>query len=439
MTGIGTDYSLHITELNQRVKTICEREKLAGLVIHSGKTHRQFLDDMDYPFKVNPHFKAWLPLIENPNCWLVVDGHNKPTLIYYRPVDFWHKVEDLPQTFWTEQFEIKLLTQADKVAELLPKHIEQWAYIGEHLDVAQVLGMEQRNPDTVLQYLHFHRSFKTDYELHCLRDANRIAVIGHQAAKEAFLARRSEVEIQRAYLKAVEQSENQIPYNTIIALNENAAILHYMVLEAERPDDHRSFLIDAGANSSGYASDITRTYSFESNRFSELIQAMDKLQLEIIARMKPGVSYTDLHIETHQKIALLLLDFGLAHGDANCLIEQGITRTFFPHGLGHMLGLQVHDVAGFSNDEKGTHLASPSEHPFLRCTRTLAERQVLTIEPGLYIIDSLLNQLKQDKRQQLVNWNTVDELRPYGGIRIEDNVIIHAGGVENITRDFGLN
>ena len=439
MTSIGKDYALHINELNQRVKTICDREHLAGLVIHSGKAHRQFLDDMDYPFKVNPHFKAWLPLIDNPNCWIVANGTDKPVLIYYRPVDFWHKVEDLPQTFWTEYFEIKCLTQADKVAQLLPSNITQWAYIGEHLDVAQVLGMEQRNPDSVLQYLHFHRSFKTNYELACLREANRIAVTGHQAAREAFYAKGSEIDIQRAYLKAVEQSENQIPYNTIIALNENAAILHYMVLEAQKPEQHRSFLIDAGANCGGYASDITRTFCAQQNRFSDLIQAMDKLQLSIIAMMKPGVSYVDLHIETHNKIAQILIEFGLATGSVESLVEQGITGVFFPHGLGHMLGLQVHDVAGFSHDEQGTHIAAPSAHPFLRCTRTLAERQVLTIEPGLYIIDSLLESLKQDQRNQQINWDTVTELRPFGGIRIEDNVIITANGSENITRDLGLN
>ncbi len=439
MASLDQLYSLHITQLNQRVAQACQRERLSGLLIHAGKLHRQFLDDMEYPFKVNPHFKAWLPLINNPDCWVVADGINKPVLIYYRPVDFWHKVEDLPQTFWTEHFEIKLLTQTDKVAELLPRDIGRWAYIGEDPDTARALGVTRCNPENVLNYLHFHRSFKTDYELECIREANRIAVKGHAAAKAAFSARGSEVEIQRAYLTAIGQGENQVPYNTIIALNENAAILHYMVPEYRKPPSHRSFLIDAGAGFGGYASDITRTYSCERNRFAELIEATDKLQSAVIAKMKPGVSYVDLHIETHQLIAQVLLDFDLAVGTPEGLIEQGVTAAFFPHGLGHMLGLQVHDVAGFSHDDRGAYVAAPAEHGFLRCTRILAERQVLTVEPGLYIIDSLLDRLKQDRRQRAVNWNTVDELRPYGGIRIEDNVIIHADGVENITRDLGLN
>ncbi|QBF83066.1 Xaa-Pro dipeptidase [Shewanella maritima] len=430
-------YHDHISELNRRVADVCQRENIAGLIIHSGQYHRQFLDDMDYPFKVNPHFKAWLPLLDNPNSWLVVNGQDKPTLIYYRPEDFWHKVNDVPQTFWTEHFDIKLLTKADRVAELLPKQITDWAYIGEHLDVADVLGFSSRNPDAVLNYLHYHRADKTQYELECLRRANQIAVKGHLAAKQAFYNGASEFEIQQQYLSEIGQGENEVPYGNIIALNQNAAILHYTALEHQSPDSRYSFLIDAGANYHGYAADITRTYAFGKSRFYELIVAMDKLQLEIIDMMKPGVKYVDLHVETHVKLAQLLNEFGITTGSVESALDLGITKAIFPHGLGHMLGLQVHDMGGFAHDERGTHIAAPEEHPFLRCTRMLAANQVLTIEPGLYVIDSLLNKLS-DAAKASINWQLIDELRPYGGIRIEDNVIVHHDRNENMTREQGL-
>lgn len=439
MDQLANHFKSHIAELNHRVAEIVSRENLSGLVIHSGQPHRQFLDDMDYPFKVNPHFKAWLPILDNPHCWLLVNGRDKPQLIFYRPVDFWHKVADLPDAFWADHVEIKLLTKADKVAELLPNDIGQWAYIGEHLDVAEVLGFKTRNPDAVMSYLHYHRASKTQYELACMRKSNEIAVKGHIAARNAFFNGGCEFEIQQEYLTATNQGENEVPYSNIIALNENASILHYTKLEHLRPDNRRSFLIDAGASFFGYASDITRTYAFEKNIFSELIEAMNKLQLEIVAMMRPGVKYVDLHIATHQKIANILVAFNIASGDPQELVDQGITNVFFPHGLGHMLGLQVHDMGGFLHDERGTHIAAPDAYPFLRCTRTLAVNQVLTIEPGLYIIDSLLDELKQDTRKSLVNWNTVDLLRPFGGIRIEDNVIVHSDRNENMTRDCGLN
>ncbi|ABV34637.1 Xaa-Pro dipeptidase [Shewanella sediminis HAW-EB3] len=438
MDQLTNHFHAHVAELNRRVAEIVARENLSGLVIHSGQPHRQFLDDMDYPFKVNPHFKAWLPILDNPHCWLLVNGRDKPQLIFYRPVDFWHKVADLPDEFWTAHVDIKLLTKADKVADLLPKDIVDWAYVGEHLDVAEVLGFKTRNPDAVMSYLHYHRATKTEYELACMRKSNEIAVKGHVAAKNAFYNGGSEFEIQQQYLMATNQGENEVPYGNIIALNRNASILHYTKLENQSPQPRRSFLIDAGANFFGYASDITRTYAFEKNIFSELIEAMDRAQLEIIDTMRPGVKYVDLHLATHQKVAQMLIDFDLATGDREGLIEQGITSVFFPHGLGHMLGLQVHDMGGFLHDERGTHIAAPDAHPFLRCTRTLAANQVLTIEPGLYIIDSLLQGLKQDNRQHQVNWNSVDLLRPFGGIRIEDNVIVHSDKNENMTRDLGL-
>ena len=437
MEHLSELYRDHLNILKARAKEILSREKLAGLVIHSGQLHRQFLDDMDYPFKVNPHFKAWVPVVDNPNSWLVINGEDKPKLLFYKPQDFWHKVADVPDDYWTPHVDIQILTKAEQVAEYLPANLTEWAYIGEHLDVAEVLGLSARNPDAVMHYLHFHRATKTPYELACMREANRIAVLGHTAAKEAFFGGGSEYDIQLAYLTATAQGENDLPYGNIIGLNENASILHYMVQERKAPAQRHSFLIDAGASFAGYAADITRTYAFEKNPFHELIQAMNQLQLSVIDMMAPGIKYADMHLATHEKLASVLLAAGLAKGKSEDLLASGVTRAFFPHGLGHMIGLQVHDVGGFAQDDRGTHLAAPESHPFLRCTRTLEAGQVLTIEPGLYIIDSLLADLQPDAKA-MVNWQMVDLFRPFGGIRIEDNVVVHADSVENMTRECGL-
>lgn len=431
-------YAHHIAELNRRTRTVLERENLDALIIHSGQAKRQFLDDMDYPFKVNPHFKAWVPVLDNPNCWLVVDGINKPKLIFYRPVDFWHKVPPEPTDFWVGEFDIQLLVKPDQVAEFLPKDMTNMAYIGEQIDVADVLNIGLRNPEPVLAYLHYHRAYKTDYELDCLREANRIAVTGHQAAKAAFFAGGSEFEIQMAYLNATAHGANEVPYGNIVALNHNAAILHYTHLEHAKPQQHHSFLIDAGANFHGYASDITRTYAFEQNEFADLIAALNEKELAIIEKVKPGIRYTDLHLEMHQMIAELLQRFDFVKASPAEMIEKGITGTFFPHGLGHFLGLQVHDMGGFMADERGTHLAAPAEHPFLRCTRMIEPRQVMTIEPGLYFINSLLGDLAKTDSAALINWDKVEQFKHFGGIRIEDNIIVHQNHNENMTRDLNL-
>ena len=154
--------------------------------------------------------------------------------------------------------------------------------------------------------------------------------------------------------------------------------------------------------------------------------------------LKPGIKYTEVHLKSHELIAQVLADFDFVQLSPEAIVESGISRTFYPHGIGHHLGLQVHDVGGFMADERGTHVASPDNHPFLRCTRLIEPRQVFTIEPGLYFIDSLLADLKGTDQGKYINWHKVDAFRKFGGIRIEDNIIVHRERNENMTRDLGL-
>ncbi|MBL4631570.1 MAG: Xaa-Pro dipeptidase, partial [Paraglaciecola sp.] len=391
---LAQTYPQHISELQNRTREAIQRESIDGLIIHSGQGKRLFLDDNNYPFKVNPQFKAWLPVIDNPNCWLIVNGVDKPKLVFYRPKDFWHKVPDEPNDFWAQQFDIVLLTQADAVEKHLPFDKSKYAYIGEYIEVAKALGFDLVNPDRVMHYLHYQRAYKTDYGLACLREANRIAVDGHNAAKNAFEQGLSEYDINLAYLCAVRQGENQVPYNNIVALNENASILHYTELATEAPTHVRSFLIDAGASYNGYAADITRTYARDNGVFADLIKSLQKITLQCIDELKPGVSYTQIHISAYQQIASLLSDAGMVNLAANDVVESGIVNSFYPHGIGHFLGLQVHDVAGHVSDDRGTPNPAPEAHPFLRLTRNIEARQVFTVEPGLYFINSLLADLK---------------------------------------------
>jgi len=436
---LAAEYPAHIAQLQQTTKTALARENLEGLVIHSGQEIKAFLDDNCYPFKVNPHFKYWLPLLDIPNSWLVINGEDKPTLIYYQPVDFWHKITPLVDEYWTEYFSIKILTKASEVEKLLPYDKKGFAYIGSHVEVAKALGFELINPEPLLNYIHYHRAYKSNYEHECLRQSNALAVKAHQAARIAFLQGASEFTIQQAYLAAIGYSTNDTPYGNIVALNQNCSILHYMVLDKVTPQAHQSFLIDAGANFNGYAADITRTYAFKQDKFAELVTRMDQLMLTAVDGLKPGISYVDLHIQTYRAIGQILRDFNFINVDVDTAVESGIISTFFPHGLGHHLGLQVHDVGGFMADERGTHVNTPTAHPFLRTSRGIEAGQVFTIEPGLYFIDSLLSDLKASTNSDQINWQNVDEMRCYGGIRIEDNIIVHQSHNENMTRDLGLN
>jgi Xaa-Pro dipeptidase len=134
-------------------------------------------------------------------------------------------------------------------------------------------------------------------------------------------------------------------------------------------------------------------------------------------------------------LAEVLVDAELATGAPDTLLATGVTSAFLPHGLGHLLGLQVHDVGGHLADASGTRIDPPSGHPFLRLTRVLEEDMVVTIEPGLYFIDMLLENLRGTPAEHHVNWRTVDALRHCGGIRIEDDVRVRPDGAENLSRD----
>ena len=439
MDSLKTLYQTHIAMLQQRAQQVLTRNKLDAMLIHSGELLTVFLDDHDYPFKVNPQFKAWVPVTQVPNCWLWIDGVNKPKLWFYSPVDYWHNVEPLPNSFWTEAVDVVGLKSADEIGQLLPAQRENVAYIGPVVHRAAQLGIsaDNTNPKAVIDFLHYHRSIKTDYELACMREAQKLAVAGHRAAKEAFFSGLSEFDINQAYLTATGHRDIDVPYGNIVALNEHAAVLHYTRLDHLPPAKRHSFLIDAGAEYLGYAADLTRSYAAQKDSlYASLVAAMNSEELALIGTLKAGVRYTDYHLQMHQRIAKLLLKFDLAQGiSEEALVAENITGPFMPHGLGHPLGLQVHDVAGFMQDEAGTHLAAPAQYPYLRCTRVLEPGMVLTIEPGFYIIESLLAPLREGRFSQYLNWQAIDALKPYGGIRIEDNVVVHANRIENMPRD----
>ena len=268
-----------------------------------------------------------------------------------------------------------------------------------------------------------------------MRLASRRGARGHIAAEAAFRDGLGEFDIHRAYCKAVSHSDNELPYSNIIALNSHGAVLHYTDLEREAPQETRSFLIDAGAQVHGYASDITRTYSYDDTRFADLIERMDTVQLQIVDKVRSGVDYSALHVEAHRMLAGVLVDAEIAAGDPDTLLATGVTSAFFPHGLGHLIGVQVHDVGGFMENESGTTIDPPSGHPFLRLTRELEENMVITIEPGIYIVDMLLENLRGTPAEDHVLWDGVDWLRPFGGVRIEDDVRVTTDRCENLTRD----
>jgi Xaa-Pro dipeptidase len=432
-SGLEQLYKPHLQTLMRRSEQSLAASGFDALVISAGSPPTQFLDDQDYPYKVNPHFKAWVPIVDNPRCVLVIVPGARPKVLFHQPNDYWHKPAELPRAPWTA--EIDLIAVEDP-----PAARHHWAnsgrvaYIGPNSFAADA-DPSCVNPPDLLTRLHFDRAVKTDYELECMRRASDLGARGHLAALAAFRRGGSEYEAHMGYLQACVQREEEMPYNNIVAYNENSAVLHYQHLERTRPASLRSFLIDAGAQYRGYAADITRTYAAFPGRFADLVQALDAAQRGLCAEIVAGRDYREVHLSAHSRLGDVMFEAGVTKLPGQAALEAGVTSVFFPHGIGHLLGLQVHDVGGVLGDVQGHERQRPEGHPYLRLTRILEPGVVVTVEPGIYMIDSLLAAAHADARRAHIDWAVVEELKPFGGIRIEDNVATTSSKPENMTRD----
>jgi Xaa-Pro dipeptidase len=161
---------------------------------------------------------------------------------------------------------------------------------------------------------------------------------------------------------------------------------------------------------------------------------MDGLQQRVCGEVRPGVEFTVLHALTHRQLAALLREAGIIRCNADEAVATGITRAFLPHGLGHLLGLQVHDAGGRLVDAAGKKREPPAADQSLRLTRALQPGFVVTIEPGMYFIPSLMRGLLQ-QHEEKVNRAIIERLLPFGGIRVEDDVEVTQDGHRNLTRE----
>lgn len=429
-------YLQHVASVREAFNGAMDVAGADTVVVFSGALRYTFLDDHAYPFVCNPHFAYWLPVTDVPDSYVIYRRDQTPILLYCQPDDYWHTVPAAPDPYWAGEFDVRIIRSISEARAHLPEHSKSTILIGEIQQPAQAIGIERVNPRAALHWLDIARTRKSEYELERMREASRLGAIAHQAAADAFAAGgASEYSLHQHYLDAIDYVDADLPYHSIVGLNEHAAVLHYQRRDRQPPSRPRSFLIDAGASAAGYASDITRTYSSEQGLFADLIDGVDTLQQALCRSVTSGTDYRELHAHMHELLAQLLVESRLATGSAEALLETGITRALLPHGLGHYLGLQVHDVGGHLADAKGTPTVRPERDPNLRLTRTLGDNEVVTIEPGLYFIDMLLAPVRTSKHASLLDWDVIEALTPFGGIRIEDDVRVRGNQPENLTRE----
>lgn len=429
MLDLASAYTDHLGILARGYQEVLAAHQLDAIVLASGRAApRSRFDDQAWPTVITPAFAHWLPLPE-PDAFLIVDG-GAPRLIRVDTGDYWESAPRAESEGFWDRFAVTTVGDVAAAVAALPRG--RVALIGER--VPEVAGVEL-NPPAVVAALEALRTRKTAYEVACLAEATTRAVRGHRHVARLFAEREvSELQLHLAFLAASDQAEVDAPYQNIVARGAHAAVLHHTQYDrrtaATAIDD--SLLVDAGARYLGYGADITRTWARGTGAgatlFAGLVAAVDRLQQQLCREVRAGDAYEALHDRAHHLLAVALVELGIGTGDAGALVERGVTRALFPHGLGHSLGVQVHDV--------GMRLRPPrADNRFLRNTSTIEVGQVFTIEPGCYVIDALVAPLAADDRKALLDWDAIAALRPFGGVRIEDNVVVTATGARNLTRD----
>ena len=432
-----TRYAEHVAAIQQRWEAALASNRFDAAIIAAGGRQNYFLDDQAPPFRANPHFAQWIDAGGCEHALLVVRPGRKPTLFFHQQRDYWHQPPSPPET--SGAIDVQVFDSLDALVEGASRALKsenRTALIGDSSTDRTNLPVAEVNPQQLLNRLHYGRAYKTGFELDCMKRATEIGVRGHRAALAAYRAGASEYDIHQAYLLSSKQNETELPYSNIVAQNEHAGVLHYQHYDREPPRQRASFLIDAGGRYWGYASDITRTYAAdEQSDFAALVAALDARQQALIASIKPGLNYLELHETMHRAIGDLLAQFDLVDCSGAEAFESRITDAFIPHGLGHLIGLQTHDVAGHMVSADGGMRPPPDRYAALRLTRDIAADQIFTIEPGLYFIPMLLDDLRSKPAGKHVKWPVVAQYMQYGGIRIEDNVYVTRDGVVNLTRD----
>lgn len=422
----------HLAKMTDTAAKTLAETGYDALVIGAGSQMVYYADDMEPPFRSNPHFASFCPL-KGPHHAIVLKPGAKPRLIRWAPKDYWYERAPFANDFWTGEFEIE---EADTAEGVFKKAgtLGRAAFVGDDESGARARGLAV-NPEPLVKRLDWDRARKTAYEIECLSRANQAGARGHLGARAAFLAGKSELAIHHAFVEAAGCTDDALPYPTIVCLDEKAAILHYHAKRAE--GSGRVLLLDAGASDHGYGSDITRTSTAPScdPRFQALARAVDTLQRELCGMVKPGGSYVEIHLAAHRKIGAALIEAGVLKCSLETAIEKRYTSAFFPHGIGHHLGIQVHDIGGHQKSREGGVLAPPEGHPYLRNTRVMEVGQVFTIEPGIYFVSMLLEPFRQGAAASDFNWPLIDALAPFGGARVEDNVVVTATGHRNLTRE----
>lgn len=413
-----------------------------GLIFLNSSSEQQRNSDVFYRFRQDSDF-LYLSGITHPEHALILDPKAKASHLFVPDMNplyqIWHgrqKTTAQAKAFFGVNFVHYAKDFAAVFAKLAKKYRKLYALDSgrDELKRRKVRTSLTRDAQTLRVTLNEARVRKTVDELEALRTANCISHRGHVVAMRTVRPGAMEYEVQAAMEKEfLGAGAIHCAYPSIVACGANAAILHYH--ENDMPCRKGDLLlIDAGCEWQGYGADVTRTFPVNGRyerRQAEIYQIVLNAQKECIDMIRPGVSVLDLHLHACKSMTRALMELGIFRSnDADAIIKDGAHAIFFPHGIGHLLGLDVHDVG--AKDPKAKPMRNKPKN--LRASRVLEPGFVVTVEPGLYFIDAHFESKETRKKTaKHIDWKKAEDYRSVGGIRIEDDVYVTRGGHENLT------
>lgn len=411
-----------------------------GVVFIQGAENMyRYKTDYEFPFRQESNF-WYLTGANEADCALILDLSKEEYHLFVPKRDaqyaVWHGYVKSREQY-QEQYKPDHLHYQNEVLSVLrnlaPEVIyclndEQAEFI-EDLDRGLVVETE-----ALVDALTYCRVLKTDWEVDQMKEACRVNDEAYKAVMKAIKPGKYEYEMKAVFNKV--QLENgllQDAYNGIFASGVNASILHY-VENTSQIKDGDLFLMDAGFECNGYAADYTRTFP-ANGKFTEIqagiYQAVLDAQNKVIEAVKPGAKMEDLHMLASRTMMEGLIGLDIIRGEIDEIMENNIFALFFPHGLGHFLGLDTHDVGGYP---KGVDRIDRPGIRFLRARRELMPGMIITIEPGIYFVPAVLEPaIEDEEKAKYLNVEKVKELLSFGGVRIEDDILVTEDGYENLT------
>ncbi|XP_028392378.1 xaa-Pro dipeptidase-like isoform X1 [Dendronephthya gigantea] len=453
--GLRVFVNLHTTNrkrLCERLKGLKNLKKGAIVLLQGGDEKCRDDTDAEIVFRQESYFHWTFGVLEGDFFGAIDVDSGKSMLFMPRfPKEYatW-KGTIYPPEHFKKKYEVDEVFYTDEIAAVLEKKQPSVLLTlygkntdsGEYCREAAFDGIGSFSVDNKILFPQIVecRVIKTKQELEVLRYVNRVSSEAHKKIMRKIKPDMVEFQLESMFLNHCYSRGGcrHSSYTCIGASGPNSAVLHYGHAGAPNDRTIRSgdmCLFDMGGEYYCYGSDITCSFPVN-GKFTEkqknIYEAVLRASRAVMAQVKPGISWPDMHRLAERVQLEALKEIGILKGNVDDMVKVHMGAVFMPHGLGHFMGLDVHDVGGYP---EGVERIDEPGIRSLRTARNLEENMVLTVEPGIYFIDYLLDEaLRNSAQAHFINVEVLQEYRGSGGVRIEDDIIVTADGMELMTQ-----